>query len=146
MEAVMFAMKLLEESGPNTELGWLLFVVLGFFLLMVIVGWWASSRQSQAVEVVPETHVSPTEHTAVDDLVRLEGIGPKVAKVLNEAGITSFATLAAASSADIQKILSRAGYQMMNADGWIEQAKLAAQGDWTALEKLQGELKGGRKK
>jgi predicted flap endonuclease-1-like 5' DNA nuclease len=123
-----------------------LFAVLGFFLLMVIVGWWVSSRKTQIVEVVPETHVPPTEHTAVDDLVRLEGIGPKVAKVLNEAGITSFAALAAASSADIQKILSHAGLQMMNPEGWIEQAKLAAQGDWTSLEKLQGELRGGRKR
>jgi hypothetical protein len=35
---------------------------------------------------------------------------------------------------------------MMNPEGWIEQAKLAAQGDWTSLEKLQGELKGGRKR
>jgi len=34
---------------------------------------------------------------------------------------------------------------MMNPEGWVDQAKLAAKGDWAALEKLQSELKGGRK-
>jgi hypothetical protein len=33
----------------------------------------------------------------------------------------------------------------MNPEGWIEQASLAAKGDWDGLERLQGELKGGRK-
>jgi hypothetical protein len=35
---------------------------------------------------------------------------------------------------------------MMNPAGWIEQAELAAKGDWAALEKLQSELKGGRRR
>jgi hypothetical protein len=35
---------------------------------------------------------------------------------------------------------------MMNPEGWIEQARLAAQGDREELAKLQAELKGGRKK
>lgn len=93
-------------------------------------------------EIVPV----PAAVTAPDDLVRLEGIGPKVAKVLNDAGITTFAGLASANAADLQKILSAAGLQMMNPEGWIEQAVLAAKGDWAGLEKLQGELKGGRRK
>ena len=33
---------------------------------------------------------------------------------------------------------------MMDPSGWIEQAELAAKGDWGAFEKLQDELKGGR--
>jgi hypothetical protein len=35
---------------------------------------------------------------------------------------------------------------MMNPEGWIEQARLAAQGDWEELQKLQEELVGGRRK
>jgi hypothetical protein len=35
---------------------------------------------------------------------------------------------------------------MMSPEGWIEQADLAAQEDWEGLEKLQTELKGGRRK
>jgi hypothetical protein len=34
---------------------------------------------------------------------------------------------------------------MINADTWPEQAKLAASGEWEALEKLQDELKGGKR-
>lgn len=146
----MLAMKLLEEAGPNTELSWLLFLILGFFFLMVIVGWWVSSRAGAQPEVVHEPAVQHAEvrqePVTPDDLVRLEGIGPRVARILNEAGITTFAGLAAANAADVQKILSAAGLQMMNAQGWIEQAALAARGDWDGLQKLQNELKGGRRK
>lgn len=146
----MLAMQLLEEAGPNTELGWLLLVVLVFFFLMVVVGWWVSNRGGGQPEVVhePTVHHAEVHEEPVtpDDLVRLEGIGPRVARVLNEAGITTFAGLAAASAADLQKILSAAGLQMMNAEGWIEQAALAARGDWDGLQKIQNELRGGRRK
>ncbi|HMU92208.1 MAG TPA: 50S ribosomal protein L21 [Anaerolineales bacterium] len=83
--------------------------------------------------------------SGADDLTKIEGVGPKVAKVLNEAGISSFADLAGAKAADVQKALDAAGLQMMDPKGWISQAKLAAKGDWEGFEKLQGELKGGRK-
>ena len=147
----MLAMKLLDEAGPNTEMSWLLYVVLGFFFLMVIVGWWASRRMGEQPEVPhePATHHVEAQHeesVTPDDLTRLEGIGPRVARVLNEAGITTFASLAAANAADLQKSLSSSGLQMMNAEGWIEQASLAAKGEWDALRKLQSELKGGRRK
>lgn len=146
----MLAMKLLEESGPNTELSWLLYLVLGFFFLMVLVGWWVSSRKGEQVEAV---HEASSQHHDVhevkvtpDDLTKLEGIGPKVARVLNEAGITTFAALAQANPSELQKALSAAGMQMMDPEGWIEQAALAAKSDWEGLQKLQEELKGGRRK
>ena len=176
----MLLIRFLEEAGPNTELGWLLYLFLAFFLLMVIVGWWASRQGGKQPDATPElqnqhvgehtaytdvnapvaapvevTHeapvraepvVQPGPPAAPDDLVSLEGIGPRVAKVLNDAGITTFAALAAADPVAIQKILSAAGLQMMDPTGWIEQAALAARGDWVELEKLQNELKGGRRR
>lgn len=173
----MFAQMVLQESGPNTELGWLLYVFLGFVVLMIIVGWLASRRKGESTDVpheaqahhvdehavaepvvrlqaepvaqevrIPHTGTVVVENLVRDDLIKLEGIGPKVAKILNDAGITTFAALAAANPADVQKTLSAAGLQMMNPEGWIEQAALAAKGDWVALEKLQSELKGGRRK
>lgn len=147
----MLAMKLLEEGGPNTELSWLLLIFLGFFFLMVVVGWWVSSRNPEQQEPVhaPAAHPAEPHHeapAAADDLTILEGIGPRVARVLKEAGITTFAALAAANAMDLQRSLSAAGLQMMNAEGWIEQAALAANGDWEGLKKLQGDLKGGRRK
>lgn len=37
--------QLLSEEIPNTELNWLLYLALGFFFLMVIVGWLVSRRK-----------------------------------------------------------------------------------------------------
>jgi len=82
---------------------------------------------------------------AADDLAKIEGIGPKVAKALNDAGITTFEALSNTSVEDIQKVLQDAGLRMMDATTWPEQAKLAAAGDWDALKKLQDKLSGGRK-
>lgn len=141
----MFLIRFAEEGGPNTELAWLLYLALGFFFLMVIIGWLTSRRNGSQPEVWNESQ-APAAHKEPDDLTKLEGIGPKVAKVLNEAGITTFDELARANAAEVQKKLNDAGLQMMNPDGWIEQAKLAAQGEMGALKKLQDELKGGRKK
>jgi hypothetical protein len=136
-EVKMFELRLLSEGGesPDTTLQWMSVVALAFFLLMVIVGWWVSSKKQNRPEARHET----------DDLNKIEGIGPKDAKVLIEAGIKTFDGLAHAEISSVQKILDAAGMQMMNPEGWVEQAKLAARGDWEAFEKLQSELKGGRK-
>jgi large subunit ribosomal protein L21 len=80
-----------------------------------------------------------------DDLVKIEGIGPKVSKTLSAAGISTFEALANAKVEDIQKLLSDAGLKMMDATSWPAQAKLAAEGDWDSLKKMQDELSGGRK-
>jgi large subunit ribosomal protein L21 len=87
----------------------------------------------------------PEVEQEADDLVKIEGIGPKVAKVLTAAGISTFAALAESNADDIQKILTEAGLRMMSPEGWINQAKLAAAGDWEAFEKLKAKLVGGRK-
>ena len=139
----MQALILLSEgSGPDKSLSWLLWVALGFFALMVIVGWLTSRNKGSKPEVQHEAH---EEKKPADDLTVLEGIGPKVAKVLNEAGILSFADLAHAETAKVQERLNAAGMQMMNPAGWIEQARLAAAGDTEGLARLQDELKGGRR-
>jgi large subunit ribosomal protein L21 len=81
-----------------------------------------------------------------DNLTKIEGIGPKVAKVLNEGGITTFEELSNAKVEDLQKLLNDAGLRMMDPTSWPQQAKLAADGDWDALKKLQDKLSGGRNK
>ena len=138
----MYALYLLSEEGPNTSLAWLLWIALGFFVLMVLIGWWTSRNKGSKPTVQHEAHA---EEKSTDDLTKLEGIGPKVAKVLSGAGITSFADLAQADAVKVQEALNAAGMQMMNPEGWIEQAKLAAKGDMEGLAKLQDELKGGRR-
>ena len=79
-----------------------------------------------------------------DDLAKIEGIGPKVAKTLIDAGIPTFEALSNATVEDIQKTLTNAGLKMMDATTWPEQAKLAAAGDWEGLKKMQDKLSGGR--
>jgi predicted flap endonuclease-1-like 5' DNA nuclease len=142
----MFAIRMLEE-GTQSNVTWLLWVALGFFAVMVVVGWLVSRNKKQETEPAHEHHEEHHEEHAAhaaDDLTVLEGIGPKVAKVLAGAGITTFAALAKANAAKVQEILNAAGLQMLNPAGWIEQAELAAKGDTAGLKKLQDQLKGGR--
>ncbi len=90
---------------------------------------------------------APVEPVSVepDDLVSLEGIGPKVAKLLAGIGITTFKQLAESDLAKLREALDGAGYKYMEPAGWVEQAAFAARGDKEGLAKLQGELKGGRR-
>jgi large subunit ribosomal protein L21 len=87
----------------------------------------------------------PEKAVQADDLTKIEGIGPKVSKTLIEAGISTFEALSNATVEDIQKILTDAELRMMDATTWPQQAKLAAEGDWDGLKKLQESLSGGRK-
>lgn len=145
----MYALQLLSEGGgegPNTELLWLMYAGISFFFLVIVVGWLSSLKKKEepVVERAPVHHEE--KEKAADDLARIEGIGPKVTKVLNAAGIHTFEDLAQAKAGDVQNFLDQAGLQMMNPEGWIDQAKAAAKGDWKRFEKLQKELKGGRRK
>ena len=141
----MYALYLLSEESPNTSLAWLLWIALGFFALMVFIGWWTSRNKGEQVEAQAGAHVASKAETPPNDLTKLEGIGPKVAKILNEAGIKTFDDLAKADAAEVDKVLDANRLQMLDSEGWIEQAKLAAKGDMEGLAKLQDELKGGRK-
>ena len=81
-----------------------------------------------------------------DDLKRIEGIGPKIEKMLNDDQIYTWADLAAAPVDRLKSILRRGGdrYKMHDPTSWPDQAKLAAQGRWKELEELQDILQGGR--
>jgi len=123
--------------------------------------WWLWTRHEEEeapvieIEVdVPPLAAEPPAIQAeigtekpIDDLKRIEGIGPKIASVLQEAGITSFAQLADAGVSGIEQILRESDPRLLRfkADTWSEQASLAAAGEWEALEALQDELRGGRR-
>lgn len=132
----MFVLNLLSEGPEGPDLKWLLWLVLGIFALIVIIGWIASTKGDKSDKSATSTS---------DDLKILEGIGPKVEKILNNAGVTTYAGLAAMGAKKVDEILDAANLQMMDSSGWIEQAVLAAKGDWDALDKLMDELKGGRR-
>jgi predicted flap endonuclease-1-like 5' DNA nuclease len=85
------------------------------------------------------------QKNSLDDLTTIEGVGPKIAELLHQAGIASFGQLAAAPLAALYEILRRAGpnFRLANPESWPRQAALCVQGDWAALRKLQDELIGG---
>lgn len=81
-----------------------------------------------------------------DKLTIVEGIGPKIADLLNADGIVTFADLAAAKVATLSAILEKAGsrYTMHKPDTWPQQAALARDGKMDELKKLQDKLDGGK--
>ena len=142
----MLAIRLFSEGGTDAGIGWLVWVVLLIFFVMVVLGWLAATKGwlKKEEESAHEAHGEEHGHAA-DDLTKLEGIGPKVAQVWAGAGITTFAGLAAADEKTVRETLDAAGYKYMDPSSWPEQAALAAKGDFAALQKLQNSLKGGRK-
>jgi large subunit ribosomal protein L21 len=77
--------------------------------------------------------------TKGDDLKKIEGIGPKIAEIFNNAGITTFAQLAETSIEKLQEILAAAGsrYASKKPGSWPKQAKMAAEGKWDELKEWQ---------
>ena len=78
-----------------------------------------------------------------DDLKKVEGIGPKIASTLVEAGVSTFAELAKTDAAKISEIIAGVRGSHVT-DTWPAQAKLAADGKWDELKKWQDELDGGK--
>lgn len=77
----------------------------------------------------------------------IEGIGPKIADLLRARGLGTFAALAQASPDTLRAILDEGGpaYRIVDPGTWPEQARLAADGQWDALESLQASLDAGRR-
>ncbi len=118
-------------------------LILFIFVVLVVIIWWALSRQTEDGEAAEAHRESDSKR---DDLTKIEGIGPKVQELLNNAGITTFSLLAGTSPERLDEVLDAAGsiYKAMEKKSWPQQASLAAAGEWEELEKLQEELIGGR--
>jgi molybdopterin-containing oxidoreductase family membrane subunit len=102
--------------------------------------------QSEIGTIASDAGIKIKSSTGIDDLTRIEGIGPKIAEILSNNGITSFAELASSSYDTIKSYLDLAGprYQMHDPTSWPDQAKLAAEGKWEELKNLQDRLDGGK--
>lgn len=82
-----------------------------------------------------------------DNLTKVEGIGPKIAGILKDAGIDTFKKLSETKAEKVSEILVEAGgnaYNRFDPTTWPKQAKLAAEGKWDELKKWQDELDGGK--
>ena len=78
-----------------------------------------------------------------DDLKKIEGIGPKIAQTLTDAGVATFAQLAKTAPAKISEIIAGVRGNHIP-DTWPKQAEMAAEGKWDELKKWQDELDGGK--
>ena len=85
----------------------------------------AEVAEETAAEEVKEVKAKATKAKSTgDDLKIIEGIGPKIEEILHEAGINSFAALAAKSADEVREILLAQGsrYKMHDPETWAEQA------------------------
>ncbi len=72
--------------------------------------------------------------TKVDDLTQINGIGPRIASILNDGGITSYAQLEHANGGDLRQIIAVGGtLPPSSIDSWPTQASYASRGDWSGL-------------
>ncbi len=119
-------------------------------LLGFLIGWllraMTCNRKIAEIESSWTARLAALE--AVDDLKKIEGIGPKIATLLNDNGIRTWAKLADTPVDALQAILRKAGdrFKMHDPSSWPDQARLAAEGRWQELDELQDILLGGREK
>ena len=147
------------SQAQNTPTNWFLALLI-LVVALLIVWWWMrqgeGEKASKSVETDMATPVAaaappppapaPAEPITPDDLKRIEGIGPKISSLLQDADIMTFAQLAETSVDRLKQIVDEAGLlSIANPSTWPEQAALAAAGKWDELEVLQDELKGGRR-
>jgi predicted flap endonuclease-1-like 5' DNA nuclease len=145
-------------NPANKSTAWLEIgiLMLGSFLLGYFLRW-MSCRSCQGVNMdmddtdeevttAKPVYRSSNVNVAPDDLKIVEGIGPKIEGLLNDAGIKTFAALADASKSSIKKVLDEAGprYQMHDPSTWMEQASLARDGKMKQLEALKDRLSAGK--
>ncbi len=148
---------LIAQASSASETVWLIIIVI---VIVLIVAWLLakndtsdgaasySAAEAPAEEMPAEAPIeaASSSPTVPDDLKRIEGIGPKLSGVLQEAGVTTFAALAAKSPDELQVILNTAGVARISDPAtWPEQAALAAEGKHDELAALQDALKGGRR-
>lgn len=85
--------------------------------------------------------VKPAASIEPDDLTRLKGIAEGYQRILNDAGIRTFAALADTSADELRAIFSAASRAAPAAlDTLPRQAELAAKGDWDGLKALQDSI------
>jgi small subunit ribosomal protein S2 len=119
----------------------------------------ATSKKEQTTSEEKETTAKKEETTsekeeaapkndkkaAPDDLTKVEGIGPKAAEALTNAGLDTYAKLSKSTPEKIKEILTDSSSRMAHLDPgtWPKQAGMAAEGKWEELNEWQDKTKAG---
>jgi len=111
----------------------------------------ASAETHEIIEKVNyETAVAEEimeSEIGLNDLQIIEGIGPKIERLLRRSSIDTWKKLADGEAEEIREMLVTEGgarYKLHDPTTWSKQALLAHQGKWKELKDLQDELQGGR--
>ena len=99
---------------------------------------------AKKAEVKAEKKAPAKKTDAADDLTKIEGIGPKIAEVMANNWVASYADLSASKVGDLRTILADNGLSQHDPKTWKKQATLAKNGKRDELKKLQDELDWGK--
>ncbi len=142
-----------------------------WFLLGLLLGWllnWLLQKWTRSDDPAPVSYAAPAAPAVPqrfmaggvdvaaaalagfsvkgdDDIIIIEGIGPKIAELFKSNGISTFAQISKMSVPEMAAILDKGGarFKLANPGSWAQQAKLAAENRWPELKVLQDELYAG---
>ena len=78
----------------------------------------------------PKADKAETKAAGGDDLKQLSGVGPALEKKLHEAGVTTFAQIAAWTEKDIEEFDEKLAFHgRIEREGWVDQAKKIVKGE-----------------
>ena len=126
------------------------------FILALVLVWWLMSRaadlsreesQELTTKILGNEAKKTTEEVVQepDDLTIIEGIGPKINQIFQEAGIQTYEQLSNTDLDTLKSLLEESRLSFADPKSWPEQAKLAYVENWDELEEMQDKLKGGRR-
>ena len=107
----------------------------------------APAKKAVAKKATPAPKKTPAKKAAtstVDDLTKIEGIGPKIKEVFHANWILTFADLSTSKVGDLRTILADNKLAQHDPKTWKKQATLAKNGKWDELKVLQDELDWGK--
>ncbi|MBO9477814.1 NADH-quinone oxidoreductase subunit NuoE [Shimia sp. R11_0] len=94
------------------------------------------AEEAKKAEAPKAAKSAPKVSEGSDDLKKLKGVGPALEKKLHDAGVTSFAQIAAWGADDIAEMDDKLSFKgRIERDGWVDQAKLLAAGEETEFSK-----------
>ena len=87
----------------------------------------AEAPKAEAKSEAPKKAAKADTGAAGDDLKQLSGVGPALEKKLHEAGVTTFAQIAAWGADDIAEMDEKLSFKgRIEREGWVDQAKKLA--------------------
>lgn len=103
-----------------------------------------ADRATTTIDLTHLLHDAPNDEApsqAPEDLTRIKGIGPKMAAVLRQADIQTYADLAQTELSRLEAILAQERLlSLAKPDTWLDQARLASQAAWEDLQALQRKI------